>query len=220
MAMDAEPPHLSAAESTDDQATDVPKAPALSSIKDIDDGGVDSKDEAMNVEETNQETPGFDIMHGSSESIANGNKKELNGDKDNRESSRLETFETNVSLQSTTENAIDFTQSISWSVHLQSPTVVAFSPSLDPNRPGSLHGLGKQYKNRTLYFSFQPLSTILMLILFVVFRFETSHAKIQVQWAVLPGGGELFERHCHYLRSVRYQSCQDCTSSPSGTNAV
>ena len=38
---------------------------------------------------------------------------------------------------------IVFSSVKAWSETLQSPKIPAFSPSLNPNRPGSLHGLGK-----------------------------------------------------------------------------
>ncbi len=40
-------------------------------------------------------------------------------------------------------DVIDFSTSARWSERLKSPMTVAFSPSLNPNRPESLHGLGK-----------------------------------------------------------------------------
>ncbi|KAG7355765.1 protein of unknown function DUF4782 containing protein [Nitzschia inconspicua] len=46
------------------------------------------------------------------------------------------------SLASNSENVIDFSKSIRWSEALKSPKVPKFSPSLNPSRPGSLHGLG------------------------------------------------------------------------------
>ncbi|KAL3913942.1 MAG: hypothetical protein SGILL_006294 [Bacillariaceae sp.] len=39
-------------------------------------------------------------------------------------------------------SAIDFSSAKTWSEMIQSPKIPEFSPSLNPNRPGSLHGLG------------------------------------------------------------------------------
>ena len=69
-----------------------------------------------------------------------------------------------------------------WSELLQSPRgTECFSPSLDPSKPDSLHGIGKLLHQRhsTLF-----LSDVVMLIIFFIVsnRDETRLIQIQIYW--------------------------------------
>jgi hypothetical protein len=137
MAVNAEPPPLPEAESTDIQAADALTLPSSNSVEGPD--GIDSKEEVP--------SDVTDGTLGSTKLVVNTDNEEVNDDTNqekNVQSSTHEAVKTTVSPHyNTTKNTLDFSKSTRWSVVLRSPSVLVFSPSLNPNRPGSLHGLGK-----------------------------------------------------------------------------
>jgi hypothetical protein len=130
-------PDSKMADGTEAASTEGPTLPSLSPMNasnvlsateaTVDDGGSDSPATADGPDTGNP----ADIQE---------QKEESNKDNKKEDSLSL-TVDTSESEPSTT-SVIDFSKSVRWSEALKSPMVPAFSPSLNPNRPGSLHGLG------------------------------------------------------------------------------
>jgi hypothetical protein len=103
--------------------------------------------------ETNSVDPSLDEnnneIHGIDASIVKNENGGEDGDKNDSPSPDTAQNPPNLNVETTkpkdeTPTAVVFSSNKAWSETLKSPKIPEFSPSLNPNRPKSLHGLGKQ----------------------------------------------------------------------------
>lgn len=109
---------------------------------------------SLNLEQESSDDVGSDYSP-SGDCVVNGNATVFEAEDlekaatESKVDNGVETFASNpltVTVETSppvSEKVIDFSDTIQWTEALKSPLVPAFSPSVNPNSPGNLHGLGE-----------------------------------------------------------------------------